>query len=55
MAPSEKQSAHVAIGSREMVTISQLVDMAADIAGKQIGKKHIPGAPECARMQLDNR
>jgi GDP-D-mannose 3',5'-epimerase len=33
----------VNIGSEEMVTINQLVDLVADIAGKQIGKKHIPG------------
>lgn len=33
----------VNIGSEEMVTINQLVDIAARVAGKQITKKHIPG------------
>jgi GDP-D-mannose 3',5'-epimerase len=33
----------VNIGSEEMVTINQLVDIAARVAGKQIIKKHIPG------------
>ena len=33
----------VNIGSNEMVTINQLVDMVADIAGKKIEKNHIPG------------
>lgn len=33
----------VNIGSEEMVTINQLVDTAARVAGKQITKKHIPG------------
>ncbi len=33
----------VNIGSEEMVTINQLVDYVADIAGKQIEKNHIPG------------
>jgi GDP-D-mannose 3', 5'-epimerase len=33
----------VNIGSEEMVTINQLVDIVADIAGKRIEKKHIPG------------
>ena len=33
----------VNIGSEEMVTINQLVDIAAKVAGKQIAKKHIPG------------
>lgn len=33
----------VNIGSEEMVTINQLVDIAAKIAGKKISKKHIPG------------
>lgn len=38
----------VNIGSDEMVTINQLVDMVAQIAGKKIIKKHIPG-PEGVR------
>lgn len=33
----------VNIGSEEMVTINQLVDIAAKVAGKQITKKYIPG------------
>jgi GDP-D-mannose 3',5'-epimerase len=33
----------VNIGSEEMVTINELVDIAARVAGKQITKKHIPG------------
>ena len=31
------------IGSEEMVTINQLVDTAAKVAGKTIGKEHIDG------------
>ena len=31
------------IGSDEMVTINQLVDIASQIAGKKLIKKHIPG------------
>ena len=33
----------VNIGSEEMVTINQLVDVVADIAGKRIEKRHIDG------------
>lgn len=33
----------VNIGSDEMVTINQLVDMVAEVAGKSIRKRHIPG------------
>jgi nucleoside-diphosphate-sugar epimerase len=33
----------VNIGSEEMVTINQLVDTAAKVAGKNISKKHIDG------------
>jgi nucleoside-diphosphate-sugar epimerase len=33
----------VNIGSEEMVTINALVDLIADIAGKKIGRKNIPG------------
>ena len=35
------------IGSEEMVTINQLVDLVADIAGKRIIKKHIPAPKGC--------
>jgi GDP-D-mannose 3',5'-epimerase len=33
----------VNIGSEEMVTINQLVDIAAKVAGKKVEKNHIPG------------
>ena len=33
----------VNIGSDEMVSINQLVDMVCEIAGNPVGKKHIPG------------
>ena len=33
----------VNIGSEEMVTINQLVDTAAKVAGKTVDKNHIPG------------
>ena len=33
----------VNIGSEEMVTINQLVDMVAELAGKRVGKRHVPG------------
>ncbi len=33
----------VNIGSEEMVTINELVDMTAKVSGKEITKKHIPG------------
>jgi nucleoside-diphosphate-sugar epimerase len=33
----------VNIGSEEMVTINQLVDTAAKVAGKQVEKNHIDG------------
>ena len=36
-------SGPVNIGSDELVTINQFVDLVADIAGKQIQKNHIPG------------
>jgi len=45
----------VNIGSEEMVTINQLVDMVADIAGKQVGKKHIPGPTGVRGRNSDNR
>src|SRR6266446_4909399 len=45
----------VNIGSQEMVTINQLVDLAADIAGKKIGKKHIPGPQGVRGRNSDNR
>jgi nucleoside-diphosphate-sugar epimerase len=45
----------VNVGSDEMVTINQLVDMAADIAGKRIGKNHIPGPQGVRGRNSDNR
>ena len=45
----------VNIGSREMVTINQLVDLVANIAGKRISKKHIPGPMGVRGRNSDNR
>lgn len=45
----------VNIGSEEMVTINQLVDMVADIAGKKIEKNHIPGPTGVRGRNSDNR
>ena len=44
----------VNIGSEEMVTINQLVDVIADIAGKRIEKKHIPGPLGVRGRNSDN-
>ena len=39
----------VNIGSEEMVTINQLVDIVVDIAGKSIAEQaHVPGRLACA-------
>lgn len=43
------------IGSDEMVTINQLVDLVADIAGKRIEKKHISGPTGVRGRNSDNR
>jgi nucleoside-diphosphate-sugar epimerase len=43
------------IGSSEMVTINQLVDFVADIAGKRIEKKHISGPTGVRGRNSDNR
>lgn len=43
------------IGSEEMVTINQLVDIVADIAGKRIAKTHIPGPLGVRGRNSDNR
>jgi nucleoside-diphosphate-sugar epimerase len=43
------------IGSEEMVTINELVDLVADIAGKAIGKKHVPGPLGVRGRNSDNR
>ena len=45
----------VNIGSEEMVTINELVDLIADIAGKRIAKKHIPGPQGVRGRNSDNR
>ena len=45
----------VNIGSQEMVTINQLVDIVADLDGKRIGKKHIPGPLGVRGRNSDNR
>ena len=44
----------VNIGSDEMVTINQLVELVADIAGKKIHKKHIPGPLGVRGRNSDN-
>ena len=48
-------SGPVNVGSEEMVTINQLVDLVADIAGKKIFKKHIPGPLGVRGRNSDNR
>ena len=45
----------VNIGAEEMVTINQLVDMVADIAGKLIIKNHIDGPVGVRGRNSDNR
>jgi nucleoside-diphosphate-sugar epimerase len=45
----------VNVGSEEMVTINQLVDLVADIAGKRIIKKHIAGPTGVRGRNSDNR
>lgn len=48
-------SGPVNVGSEEMVTINQLVDLVAAIAGKKIIKKHIPGPLGVRGRNSDNR
>ena len=48
-------SGPVNIGSEEMVTINTLVDVVADIAGKSLGKRHIPGPQGVRGRNSDNR
>jgi nucleoside-diphosphate-sugar epimerase len=43
------------IGSEEMVAINRLADMIMGIAGKQLGKKHIPGPLGVRGRNSDNR
>jgi len=45
----------VNIGSDEMVTINQLADMAMEIAGKNLKKRHIPGPQGVRGRNSDNR
>ncbi len=45
----------VNIGSEEMVSINQLVDLVADIAGKRIEKYHIAGPTGVRGRNSDNR
>jgi len=45
----------VNIGSEEMVSINQLVDIVADIAGKDIRKNNIPGPVGVRGRNSDNR
>jgi len=48
-------SGPVNIGSDEMVTINNLVDIVSDIAGKKLAKKHIPGPLGVRGRNSDNR
>jgi len=48
-------SGPVNIGSEEMVTIDQLVEIAAKVAGKQISIKHIPGPTGVRGRNSDNK
>jgi GDP-D-mannose 3',5'-epimerase len=48
-------SGPVNIGSEEMVSINQLVDIVAEIAGKRITKKHIVGPQGVRGRNSDNR
>lgn len=45
----------VNIGSEEMVSINQLVDIVTDIAGKKLIKKHVPGPLGVRGRNSDNR
>ena len=45
----------VNIGSEEMVTINELVKIVADIAGKQISIRHVPGPLGVRGRNSDNR
>jgi len=45
----------VNIGSQEIISINQLVDLVADIADKQIGKKHICGPLGVRGRNSDNQ
>ena len=45
----------VNIGSEEMVSINELVDLVAEIAGKRIGKMHVSGPQGVRGRNSDNR
>jgi nucleoside-diphosphate-sugar epimerase len=45
----------VNIGSDEMVTINGLVDMIADVAGKEVGRRNVPGPEGVRGRNSDNR
>jgi nucleoside-diphosphate-sugar epimerase len=45
----------VNIGSEEMVSIDQLADIVMDIAGKKLGKIHVPGPLGVRGRRSDNR
>jgi nucleoside-diphosphate-sugar epimerase len=45
----------VNVGSEEMVTIDRLVDLVAEIANKEIQKRHIPGPVGVRGRNSDNR
>jgi GDP-D-mannose 3', 5'-epimerase len=45
----------VNIGSEEMVSIDELVDLVSDIAGKPVRKRHIPGPTGVRGRKSDNR
>lgn len=55
LARSENFEGPVNIGSEEMLTIDQLVDLVSDIAGKTIVKRHIPGPTGVRGRNSDNR
>jgi GDP-D-mannose 3', 5'-epimerase len=48
-------SGPVNVGSEQMVTINQLVDLVADIAGKRITKRHIEGPQGVRGRNSDNK
>lgn len=50
-----KEPGPLNIGSEEMVTINQLAEMAASIAGKKLSMKHIPGPLGVRGRNSDNR
>jgi GDP-D-mannose 3', 5'-epimerase len=52
---SSEHSGPVNIGSEEMVTINQLVDMVRKISGKNFSVKHIPGPQGVRGRNSDNK